>query len=400
MIRDSNSDDLKILLEPEAAALALAHHDGNNNGGFFSVGRKFLLVDCGGGTVDITSHESVSVNPLQLRSLAKSEGAKVGSEMVTKNFSAWLKGVISAVDEQAMKDMKRRGGAYFQVLEEFDKLKTSMTDAYNIPFINLRNLIEDYEDVVGRAFEEYNRNAIESMKVNYVKRTANLKLTKSLVKSFFEPLLVEIVESIGRVLDDATTRRNKVDFIAVVGGFAANKLLENRIRTSFVSPELGVLFPDLNMHPQAAVVIGAARGGALLGRKPGRDGDGGGDRGIINRIATKTIGVFFEPNKFQVLVKIGDDIPVNSVKELVGYPVNLTQTQCQWRLYQSDKENPTTTDGETLLGNVTVEVPQVGTIQEREMRAKIIFGEAEILVKIKLPQQNREFNGNLQFEKL
>eukprot|EP01037_Dinobryon_pediforme_P036220 gene36220-43058_t len=108
-----------------------------------------------------------------------------------------------------------------------------------------------------------------------------------------------------------------------------------------------------------------------------------------------TIGAFFEPNYFRPLVRIGEDVPVDSTKELIGYPVNATQQQCQWRLYQSKKLNPTTIDGETPLGSLTIDVPQTGNVSDREMRAQFSFGEAEIGVTVEFPKQGlRHVVGN------
>ena len=52
LISDRNSQSLALALEPEAACLTT-----EKAGSFLSAGNKFMVLDCGGGTVDVTMHK-------------------------------------------------------------------------------------------------------------------------------------------------------------------------------------------------------------------------------------------------------------------------------------------------------------------------------------------------------
>jgi|AntAceMinimDraft_5_1070358.scaffolds.fasta_scaffold06453_2 molecular chaperone DnaK (HSP70) len=54
LISERNSQSLALALEPEAACLST-----EQAGSFLVTGDKFMVLDCGGGTVDITMHRSV-----------------------------------------------------------------------------------------------------------------------------------------------------------------------------------------------------------------------------------------------------------------------------------------------------------------------------------------------------
>lgn len=373
--------------------------------GFFAIDQTFLVADGGGGTDDYTTHKVIGVEPLVLSSLAKRTGGTNGAEKINDAFKHWLTTRIRGLNEDEVAEIDKRAAAMFQIMQDFDKIKVGLDEGSEIPYISLRDLFDNCRDTMsafGDMLDDYNSVQDVASKVKYIRHNANLQLPYTLVASFFEPLVVNIVQNIRNVLAEAAGRGNVINSIVCVGGFSASPILQNRLIAEFrTASNMTVLFPNIRMHPQAAVVVGAARYGSMLRHMnihvehpipPPPP--------IMNRIATKTIGVFFEPNCFRVLVRIGEEVPVNMTKELVGLPVNNRQTECLWKLYQSNKINPVTTDEEELLGLLSVPVPQVGTTQDRRMVAKISFGEAEISVKVAFPTLDRETTGLIRFGQL
>lgn len=89
MIDRVNSTKLRLCLEPEAACLAAITKD--NPLTCEAEGKKMMIIDCGGGTVDITAHEIVSVEPLKLAEVAAPNGGMFGSTRVDDAFKEWLK---------------------------------------------------------------------------------------------------------------------------------------------------------------------------------------------------------------------------------------------------------------------------------------------------------------------
>ena len=111
LIPEERSARLVFCLEPEAAVVRhflgggaqLRHHE------------PFQVADNGGGTVDITSHVVISVDPLQLRSLEVPSGGMWGSKEVDKNFIALARQLLHSLtgDDALFQDFEvfRRGRA-------------------------------------------------------------------------------------------------------------------------------------------------------------------------------------------------------------------------------------------------------------------------------------------------
>lgn len=80
LVPDEASDNLILALEPESASIAV-HQEGSKLG-LFMEGSVFLVLDCGGGTVDITIHRVATVDPLVLDEEALPCGGAWGSIFV------------------------------------------------------------------------------------------------------------------------------------------------------------------------------------------------------------------------------------------------------------------------------------------------------------------------------
>lgn len=392
LISDRNSSDLKFLSEPEAAAIAIAHRD---QSGHFALDKIFIVVDCGGGTVDVTSHRVVGVDPLSLSSLSMCQSGQCGSEGVNTKFAKWLQDRLSLLPESAIEGIRTRPGSKLAVELEFDSMKLMFkNNEEDMPFISLRDLLDSTENMVAfdKIIRDYNASVAENLRVTFQRINGYLRISNGLMMSFFEPLLDEIIRLVSVVRDDCRAAGHVVDSIVVAGGFATCDLLKAKLREAF--PTETTILPTPPLHPQSAIAIGAARYGAAQRSHHNLPGP------IRNRIATMTIAAFFEPNTLRPLVRIGDDVPVDAIKELVGYPNHVTQTKCQWKLYTSNLLNPETTADGTLLGSVIIDIPQLASTADGEMKTKFTFGDGEIAVFIEFTKLGRQYRGSIVFDRL
>lgn len=81
------SQKLKMCLEPEAACLSVEH----NNMQPWLTGTNLMILDCGGGTIDITTHQVVETAPLSLKELNEPTGGPWGSTVLDAKFKQFLK---------------------------------------------------------------------------------------------------------------------------------------------------------------------------------------------------------------------------------------------------------------------------------------------------------------------
>lgn len=83
IISTVDSSSVQLCLEPEAACLAMTPKDAPH---LARAGDKIMILDCGGGTVDIATHEVLFMNPLRLKELLPPTGGAWGSTCVDDEF--------------------------------------------------------------------------------------------------------------------------------------------------------------------------------------------------------------------------------------------------------------------------------------------------------------------------
>lgn len=88
LIDRDNSDKLRLCLEPEAACVCVTTT--GNPLTIEAVGKQIMILDCGGGTVDITTHHVRSIDPLSLAEEAAPGGGAWGSIYVDAEFKRWV----------------------------------------------------------------------------------------------------------------------------------------------------------------------------------------------------------------------------------------------------------------------------------------------------------------------
>jgi hypothetical protein len=92
LIREECSDRLQLVLEPEAACVACETECAALN-----AGNTFMVLDCGGGTVDITMHRVVKKHPdLLLDEISCPSGGPWGSTLIDAEFERFVEKLVGA----------------------------------------------------------------------------------------------------------------------------------------------------------------------------------------------------------------------------------------------------------------------------------------------------------------
>lgn len=89
-LRDENDNRLTLITEPEAAAMFCAKTGLLN----LKLGDAILIVDCGGGTVDLIAYEVEEENPFTVSECTAGSGDSCGSTALNRNFSNILRAKI------------------------------------------------------------------------------------------------------------------------------------------------------------------------------------------------------------------------------------------------------------------------------------------------------------------
>ncbi len=118
-----------------------------------------------------------------------------------------------------------------------------------------------------------------------VRGSSNVELPGQLMRTFFVPLFENIKNKVDQLVKQVQERKEKVDFIFMVGGFSESPFLKAEILGRFEGRGIQVLVPR---RPQVSVV----RGACLYGLNP---------RSISSRMAKRTYGIntltCFDPAK-------------------------------------------------------------------------------------------------------
>lgn len=298
IIDQSNSPSLLLCLEPEGASIQCREDAEETLRNEMTKGTVILVLDCGGGTVDITVHKLTSdpqENFLCEEILPSSGGCEWGSKYVDKYFEEFLKDFFG--DELYECYLKNAVGR-LEILKHFEMLKRKFNPGQDDRSrLQLSYMSEDLTpSKLTELIEKHNKNHPSEFHIKQ-RGTSCIDIPPALMISFFQPLFENIKSKVEQLLEQAENKVGyKAKFIFMVGGFSESPYLKSEIKKRFETENLTVLAPR---RPQVSVI----RGACMYGLNP---------RSITSRIAKKTYGIntltTFDPERHpeekKVIVKI------------------------------------------------------------------------------------------------
>ncbi|XP_078325400.1 heat shock 70 kDa protein 12A-like isoform X2 [Crassostrea virginica] len=383
-----SGDRLVIALEPEAASLYCmhlpVHRDSENSTfGIFKSGSKYMVVDAGGGTIDITVHE-VQHNGT-LKELHKANGGNWGGTKVDSSFRSLLASIVgNDVIEAFTTDHKYD---YLELLRDFEAKKKTITPklAEKVTFKVPINLLETFREVnPGK-----NIKAVVTSNARFKDKLTwtgdKLRMEANLTKALFDESCKKIVDHMHQLFRLRNVK--DVSTIILVGGFAESAMLQETVRGAFRNKKVIV--------PQDAG-LAVLKGAVLYGHQPktisarvckytyGVESLTVFDKSIHPQSKKVLIdGVEFCRNIFNVHVSVGKLIKVGEPQVNRVYTVTeADQTAMEFNIYTSSERKPTyTTDvGCTRLGTFTIDMPDTSRGIDRGAFVHMTFSGNEITV--------------------
>ncbi|CAM9668722.1 unnamed protein product, partial [Scytosiphon promiscuus] len=401
MISRVSSTRLRLCLEPEAACLAVTMED--NPLTCDAEGKKIMIVDCGGGTVDITVYNIVSVDPLRLAEAVAPKGGLWGSTHVDKAFKGWLRVFL--------------GGEWFRTIEKTGTL-VSITMAWERmkaefpgpdPTQPLRLILSDLAQfgMTLSNMEGLRTQYNDGRPLQYCVggKKFMVSLPSSLVTSFYEPTLRRITEGLRRINRDSLLYNLHRTY--VVGGFSKSPLLRHAVQTELERPNCRVVQvhePDIAivkgavMFSETSAIFNSRKARLTYGQKCALPFDCMNAEHCRRREAGCTVidddGKTLVIDCIDVHIRIGDDIPANGVLSRRGYtPTNLDASETTIVIYASYERHPEFVDDGSCfqVGAISFDLDTTRrTCQERGFRVELAFGGPELTVKILHRTQERE----------
>ncbi|KAF2102746.1 actin-like ATPase domain-containing protein [Rhizodiscina lignyota] len=231
-------DTITLITEPEAAAISVMKYLADDGNDQLQKGDSILIVDCGGGTIDLTGYDIERVVPeLEFSELLVGEGGKCGSTHIDRRFHQWMSDTFGAAFDSVPFPKKGPGSKF---MREFESIKVNfgsetVDQTYEIPLL-LRG--------------------VQSCP-NYDMEETMVKFSKRDLQEFFEPVVQNVIGLIEQQVAQANIEKGKsINKIILVGGFGDSRYLLDAVREwGRLNGNFEIICP---VYPQAAIVIGAS----------------------------------------------------------------------------------------------------------------------------------------------
>lgn len=387
-----SENDFKLVLEPEAAAVYCVEHQ-KQNGNEMRDGTTLLIVDAGGGTVDLTAHR---IEDGRLREITKGSGGDCGSSYLDKAFWKLLCDRFGANNMEEYKT--KHPFDHFKFMNKWEAVKCDTKTLDKATVVEcpsqLMKILERTE-----ASSTYFNSIAGTIKL----ASNDMKLIFSSVVSDINTLIEKQIQSIEDEL------KKKVDFIFIVGGFGNSDVLYDEINNKFeLMVNKNIIRPGV---PGEAIVNGAA----LLGLD---------DSLIKSRRMRMSYGVKatlpFDPAKhrsdkmrtysdrsgqfadecFDMFVKNGQEVGINEQVTREYLALRANQKSMALEIHTSGAVDLVHVgDGKTQkLGELIIDMSDTSNGINRKVKVSMFFGRSEAKVEAIEVNSGKKYEASIKFE--
>ncbi|KAI0983717.1 hypothetical protein GJ496_003540 [Pomphorhynchus laevis] len=269
-------EQLIIALEPEAASIYIRQLKSNqllfadssphdiNEILLMSKIVRYMVVDCGGGTVDITVHE-LNGSIGTLKELYKATGGPYGSTAIDNEFECLIAKIFSREFIDIYK-LKRPSG-FVDLMVAFEARKRT-ANLSKSTFLNIAlpfSFIDYYRSFKGQTVE----SALKRFNNPNCKWSSQgmLRISIDMIYSLFCPVLIKVKEAISEVISLPSVCHvvcdisyYAINYMFLVGGFAESPILQQEIRNAF-DQSMKIVIPQ-------DVSLAILKGAVLYGLNP------------------------------------------------------------------------------------------------------------------------------------
>ena len=390
------ADRLELVIEPEAAAQHCWDHPAF--AGIATPGSRFVVVDAGSGTVDITSYRVLgTVEEPRLAELSRATGGKLGASYVDAQFlGPMLQGRLGVEDRWRL---TADGAVRLKLLEDWEKAKRDFDPQRRAP------LNVDLPRPVIKALYSTDEPVRARLAAAQDGEDGAIVLRFDEAKALFDHAVDPMVALVGEHL--TAIGPGPEPYLLLVGGFAESRYLQARFREAFTERVAEVLIAP---QPAVAVMFGAVKAGL----RPS----------ISSRISRFTYGVGismpFDRNRdprdkrfrdgyrvlrcrdrFAVFVRNGESLEVDHSMSWDLSPTSPVDRYFEMPIYTCVDREPRYVDapGCTEVGRLRIDVSStVGRpAQDRVVRVRMIFGRTEVTVRARDLSSGRELTTAIDF---
>ena len=372
---------------------------------------SYIIVDIGGGTVDIASHTIVGDT---IEEIAIPDGNDWGGTTVNEEFSKFLQDFVddpkfSRYIEDSSPEIQARHKADLNKLlyttfeaqkKRFGSRDTQVTCNTSYAVQLPRSFYRKYEDSLVEKGKELNDQG--DMSVEVEEDDEALIICNSRMSEFFKPAIDNITELIESYLKSKIA--STIDTIYWVGGFGGCKYLRSQLEMAIKATFQGCTYHfPVPPEPEFAVI----RGATAFRCDPGV---------VTKRKADATYGtdvrIRFDPaihrpnykvwdeerqefkceNLFSAFVEKGEDVCTNEVFVTEFLPSTSDQKRMSFTVYSAPRKDVWyISDNDVYkLGKVTIDLEGSGLDREAELVCDITHTEIQIRARDKTSGNERK----------
>ncbi|XP_041866555.1 heat shock 70 kDa protein 12A isoform X3 [Melanotaenia boesemani] len=399
LVSRDNPEQLIIALEPEAASIycrKLRLHQmmdlgtqttqngfspTDNVGSGMSQGDRYVVVDCGGGTVDLTVHQ-IRLPEGHLKELYKASGGPYGSIGIDYEFEKLLCKIFGQdfIDQFKIK----RPAAWVDLMIAFESRKRAAApDRTNPLNINLPfSFIDYYKKFRGHSVE----HALRKSNVDFVKWSSQgmLRMSPDAMNSLFKPTIQHIIQHLTELFDKPEV--SDIKFLFLVGGFAESALLQQAVQNMLQGRSRIIIPHDVGLTIlKGAVLFGLDPSVIKVRRSPLTYGVGVLNRFVEGKHPPEKLlvkdGTRWCTDVFDTFIAADQSVALGEMVKRSYTPAKPSQQVIVIHVYCSEKESVAfiSEPGVKKCGTLRLDVSGTeSTAPRREIQTLMQFGDTEI----------------------
>eukprot|EP00940_MAST-03C_sp_MAST-3C-sp2_P002873 g2873.t1 len=351
MANACDSENLHIALEPECAAIHM-----QSQVQLLRKDSKFIVLDAGGGTTDISALRVEKETPLTMKPLARPLGIDKGGDHVNARFMFFLRDHIITKIDASLADQPKVRHDIQKKFELNKQKKDARTFKISLKDVKLKDASKDVMDVI----ETWVKKANENWEGTPVKNTGySLKIPVEYVKKRFAD---DVLNDIEQLLTDNMAHLKDATYVILAGGFSASEFLVDRIQK--ICDRAGWTLLQRRSEQRTAVVKGAVRYGMNLRVFPSRmsrytygiitstewkDARHSAKYAPDGTTKTREAAKKFYSNElkqdraadtWKKFVTFNEEVGIDEVREHVVYPEHYGQEYASIQLWRTTKPDP------------------------------------------------------------
>lgn len=399
LVSRDNPDQLIIALEPEAASIycrklrlhqmvdlgtktALNGYSPTENvGGGMTQGDRYVVVDCGGGTVDLTVHQ-IRLPEGHLKELYKASGGPHGSIGIDYEFEKLLCKIFGQdfIDQFKIK----RPAAWVDLMIAFESRKRAAAPDRSNPLnINLPfSFIDYYKKFRGHSVE----HALRKSNVDFVKWSSQgmLRMSPDAMNALFKPTIDHIIQHLTELFDRPEV--TDIKFLFLVGGFAESPLLQQAVQNMLQGRSRIIIPHDVGLTIlKGAVLFGLDPSIIKVRRSPLTYGVGVLNRFVEGKHPPEKMlvkdGTRWCTDVFDTFISADQSVALGETVKRSYTPAKPSQQVIVIHVYCSEKESAIFISDPGVRKCGTLKLDVSGTespAARREIQTLMQFGDTEI----------------------